>query len=304
MKSLVSVIIRTLNEEKYLPELLQGIHDQQSKSFDVETIVVDSGSTDSTVSIARKFGAKVICITKNDFTFGRSLNIGCEKSNGSFLVFVSGHCVPVGSEWLEALVQPLLSGSAYTYGRQVARDTTKFSEEMLFQKYFPKNYSAHPHGIFCNNANAALKRELWASFKFDESLPGCEDLHLANQIVTAGLQVKYVPDAPVYHVHNETWDQVRKRYQREAIAIASILPEINFTFFDLLRFFLSGAAGDFLAALRQKKLLKVGFSVIMFRWAQYCGTYNGFSTHRRQSKRTKEKYFHPKLCISGLAIKL
>jgi hypothetical protein len=83
-------------------------------------------------------------IKKEDFTFGRSLNIGCEFANGEFLVFISGHCIPVKNDWIQQLVKPLSEGVAiYTYGRQIGRDTTKFSESQVFNKFYPP-YSQIP----------------------------------------------------------------------------------------------------------------------------------------------------------------
>ena len=52
MRPLASVVIRTLNEERHLEELLAAIRDQNTPDFDVEVVLVDSGSTDSTLPIA------------------------------------------------------------------------------------------------------------------------------------------------------------------------------------------------------------------------------------------------------------
>ena len=86
----VSIIIRTLNEERYLRELLLSIKNQDFPN-EVEVVVVDSGSTDSTIEIAKNFQCKITYIKKTDFTFGRSLNVGCRFSSGEILVFISGH---------------------------------------------------------------------------------------------------------------------------------------------------------------------------------------------------------------------
>ena len=48
-----SIIIRTLNEAKYLENLLKGIHGQNHRDWEI--VLVDSGSTDGTVEIARKY---------------------------------------------------------------------------------------------------------------------------------------------------------------------------------------------------------------------------------------------------------
>ena len=77
---LVSIIIRTLNEDKHLDELLSAIDMQEKNGFLYEVVIVDSGSTDKTLDIAKKYKARVTHINKQDFTFGKSLNIGDRKS--------------------------------------------------------------------------------------------------------------------------------------------------------------------------------------------------------------------------------
>ena len=109
---LVSIIIRTLNEEKYLDELLSAIDAQEKNGFLCEVIIVDSGSTDKTLEIANKHKAKLTYINKQDFSFGRSLNIGCEFAGGEYLVFISGHCVPSNNNWLINLCEPLIKNKA------------------------------------------------------------------------------------------------------------------------------------------------------------------------------------------------
>ena len=99
----ISIIIRTLNESKYLPELLEGIKQQLLPEISVETIIVDSGSKDETINIAKNHNCKIVHIAKSEFSFGKSLNIGCEAANGEILVFVSGHCVPVDMNWIKNL---------------------------------------------------------------------------------------------------------------------------------------------------------------------------------------------------------
>src|SRR3546814_9382361 len=91
---LVSIVIRTLNEARYLGELLEGIASQETQGLDVETVLIDSGSTDDTLAIAEKHGCVITHITREEFSFGRSLNLGCEAAQGEVLILISGHCVP------------------------------------------------------------------------------------------------------------------------------------------------------------------------------------------------------------------
>lgn len=292
---LASVVIRTYNEEKYLEQLLIALENQVCEIVDLEIVIIDSGSTDKTLEIAARHRVRVTHINKKDFTFGRSLNEGCTFAQGDILVFISGHCIPTNEFWLDEICKPILSGDVeYTYGKQEGKDTTKFSEYRHFEKWFP-NYSKIPQkGFFCNNANAAIKRSTWLKYKFDEELTGLEDMSLAKSLTEDGGKVGYVSTASVYHIHDETWKQVKIRYEREAYALHKIIPEVHFGLFDFYRFFISSVVTDSKVAIEKKVFVSKIGEIILFRFNHYWGTYIGNSLPRNQSKDKKFKYFHPK----------
>lgn len=78
----ISIVIPALNEEKYLPVLLESIKNQTFKDYEV--IVADAGSKDKTVTLAKKFGAKVV---KGGLP-GPGRNRGAEVATGDFLFFL------------------------------------------------------------------------------------------------------------------------------------------------------------------------------------------------------------------------
>ena len=197
---LLSVIIRTYNESRYLGELLQAISRQIiPESYAVETIVVDSGSTDGTIDIARSFGCRITTIEKRDFTFGRSLNIGSDFADGDIFVFVSGHCVPTDDNWLSALATPISNGiSPYVYGRQIGRDTTKFSENCHFNSQYGKRTVNQQPGYFCNNANSSIDAKIWRENKYNENLTGLEDIELSTRLISQGHHIAYISEGYSY----------------------------------------------------------------------------------------------------------
>ncbi len=291
---LASIVIRTHNEARYLPEVLLSVSEQNVPADQHEVVLVDSGSTDTTLDIAQRHGCRIVHIKQSEFSFGRSLNVGCEAARGKHLVFISGHCVPTRRTWLADLLAPLEAGSAQiTYGRQEGGPETKFSEHMLFAKYFPAADLTPPNEFFCNNANAAVVRDVWAQHRFDETLTGLEDMHFARQVVATGGRVRYVPTASVFHYHHETWRRVKRRYEREAIALQKIMPEVHVHTGDALRYFVAGVFGDWAKALAQKKFLRHAWEIGCFRFCQYYGTWRGNHIHRQLSRKAKEKYFYP-----------
>ena len=299
-----SIIIRTYNEERYLGQLLAAIDDQEraregaggtTLTIEREVLVVDSGSTDRTVEIAESFGARVLHIASEDFSFGRSLNLGCDAAEGAVLVFISGHCVPCDAVWLRHLIIPILDGQVVAaYGKQRGGEATKLSEHQVFAKLYPDQSSIPQKGFFCNNANAAVKRSVWETFRFDEDLLGLEDMFLGRQLVDAGMQLGYVAEAAVYHYHHETWAQVRRRYEREAIALQRVKPEWHLTFFDFLRYFMTSVILDNFFALQERRWPRSAGEILLFRFMQYWGSYRGNHEHRRMAEREKRRYFYPK----------
>lgn len=217
-----SVIVRALNEERHLPALFDGLARQRERSFEV--VLVDSGSTDRTREIAVGRGARLVRIAPGDFTFGRSLNVGIRESSGRFIVVASAHVRPVDGLWLTNMLRDLRADPrvAMTYGRQVGWETSKFGESLDFDRFFgplPREIADH---FFANNANSAFRRGLWERRPFDEGLPGLEDIEWARWARREGFRVSYAHDAPVHHIHEETWPQVRRRYFREGVAAKRI----------------------------------------------------------------------------------
>jgi glycosyltransferase involved in cell wall biosynthesis len=292
----ISIVIRTYNEGRHLGALLDRIAAQGHDR--VETLVVDSGSTDDTLAIARPRGCRVLHVGRDEFTFGRSLNRGCDAARGRHLVFISGHCLPIGDDWLAGLVAPLESGRAdYAYGRQLGNGGGRFSEGQLFKKYFPEASRIPQEGYFCNNANAALRRAVWERYRFNEDLTGLEDMELGQRLIADGLKIAYVAPAAVYHLHDESWSQVKNRYEREAIALQRIMPEVHIGFGDFLRYFLAGVLLDLGASLQERRFIGTAYEIVMFRFMQYLGAYRGNHAHRKLSRERQERYFYPRRAL-------
>ncbi|MEH1983309.1 MAG: glycosyltransferase [Nostoc sp.] len=294
MNLLASIIIRTYNEQQYLEDLLQEIGNQVIDDLRYEVIIVDSGSTDKTLEIAKKFNCKILHIHKSQFSFGRSLNIGCAAAKGDYLVFISGHCIPINSLWLINLLKPLMVGNVVaTYGRQLGGKTTKFSENLIFAKFYPNHSQIPQKGYFCNNANAALLKSVWRLYPFNESLTGLEDMYLGKQLVKANMFIGYVAEAAIYHHHHEPSSIIKRRYEREAIALKEIMPEVQINFIDFLRYFTSAILLDTFIAIKHKKILSHFGEIFIFRLMQFWGSYCGNNEHKKLSNRMKEIYFYP-----------
>lgn len=287
-----SIVIRAYNEAQHIGRLLAGIAQQNVR--DAQVILVDSGSTDATVSIARQYGAEVVSIRPQEFTFGRSLNLGVAQARSERVVIASAHVYPVYPDWLERLVEPFSDPQvALTYGKQRGTPTSKFSEHQVFRQWFPDSPRPQQGHPFCNNANAAIRKSVWEQHPYDETLPALEDLAWANWAQRQGHRIQYVPEAEIVHVHRETWRGVCNRYRREAMAFKQIYPNETFHFTDFIRLFLGNSWADLRVAARLGALRQVGPGILAFRWMQFWGTYQGYRRSGPLTWRLREAFYYP-----------
>ena len=201
----IGVVIRTLNESELSGTCLETLRGQRG-TFDLDVLVVDSGSTDATVDIARAGGARVLSMPPSDFDYSAALNLGIENVRGDLVVSLSAHAVPVDDAWLEHVVagfdDPKVAGVST---RQVAWPDAPWQEVKRVHATFGEERQVYTAGsaskILFSNAASAIRRDVW----FDEpfTLPAVEDLDWARRVVAAGWSIVYEAGTAVYHSHRE-----------------------------------------------------------------------------------------------------
>jgi len=293
---MVSIVIRTYNEEKHLGEILEKISKQSYKNYEV--IIVDSGSTDNTIDIASKFNfVKIINIKKEDFTFGYSLNVGIENSNGEFIIMISGHCIPVDDNWIKNIIRPFENNDVgISYGRQIGTKDTKFSEHSIFETWFPNVSDYNQKNIpFCNNANCSIRKSIWLELGgYDETAPGLEDILLARIMLSkTSYHLAYESEASVYHIHEENWKQIRNRYYRESITYSSMNIGESFTIIDFVNISYLNIIHDIKKLIKHKDYkIRTVLSIFSFRLNQFWGTYKGYKYTRKYNE-LRKKFYYP-----------
>jgi glycosyltransferase involved in cell wall biosynthesis len=205
---MISIIIRTKNEERWITPCLQAVFGQDEK--DIEVIVVDNHSTDKTVEKAKRFPVKVLVV--DDYLPGKALNVGFNAAQGEFIVCLSAHCIPVNGQWLSNLLTNFKEKDvAGVYGRQ---------EPMSFSSDFDKRDLLITFGLdrrvqvkdsFFHNANSMVRRDVWQKIPFDDQVTNIEDRLWAEKILKAGHKIVYEPSASVYHHHGIHQDRNPER---------------------------------------------------------------------------------------------
>lgn len=224
---LVSIVIRTKNEERWIHSCLRSVFDQTYTY--IEVIVVDNGSTDRTLKRVQEFPVSVVQI--DDFFPGKAINEGIRAGKGPIIVCLSGHCIPVNRFWLENLVRDLSDPNvAGVYGRQEPLSYSSDFDKRDLITVFGLDKKVQIKDSFFHNANSAFRREVWERFPFDEQVTNIEDRVWGRQVITAGMKIIYEPEARVYHWHGIHQDLNRERCRKVVRILESLenlLPRHN-----------------------------------------------------------------------------
>lgn len=219
----ISLIIPTLNAEKYIDKLM-GIIFSQTVVLD-EIIVIDSESDDKTVELCHKYDLiKVIEIKRKDFDHGGTRNQAIQSSSGDIILMLSQDVTPLHHDYVEKLIQPLCDDEkcAACSGRQIAYDNAS-TREKLVREFNYKDYnsvrdrsSLKDLGIktfFMSDSCAAYKRRYMEKVgMYDAPCLASEDMLLAAKLINAGYRIAYCAEASVFHSHDYSLKSTYKRY--------------------------------------------------------------------------------------------
>lgn len=169
---LLSVVIPTLNEEKYLPRLLISLKEQDFS--DMEIIVSDGNSTDRTREISSSFGAKVLI----DDSRGpaRQRNIGAQEANGELILFLDADGVLSDKDFISAAVSEFQKRNLAIAGFLLHVDSPKFSYRFFGLVYNLFTLIRTMYKPIAVGAGIMVKKELHErSGGFNEALGVNED---------------------------------------------------------------------------------------------------------------------------------
>ncbi len=204
----VSVVIPTYNEEKDILSCLDSLSEQTFKDFEI--IVVDDGSTDTTLSllngVEEKYKLKVF--TQKHKGAGAARNLGVKHTKGKILIFVDSD-MTFDPKFLQKLIEPIEQDKAKgTFSREeyvsnwdnVWAKCWNFNNNLFTKRRLPDDYPDHQK-VF----RAILKIEFEKVSGFDEKAGYTDDWTLSDKL---GYEAVAVPDAIFYHKNPETLGEV------------------------------------------------------------------------------------------------
>lgn len=182
---LISFIIPTYNEENNVGKTIEKINKHVPLTYKYEIIVVDHGSTDRTVHVARECGANVF--NKPEGTIGALRNYGVMHSKGEVLVFIDAD-VLLTTEWqvnIGRVVELICSGERIITGSWYSvPDNTEWIEIYWFMP-LQKRHSTH-----INSGHMIMSRDLFGELSgFDERLETGEDYDVSMRAKELGIYI-------------------------------------------------------------------------------------------------------------------
>lgn len=131
---MLSIIIPTLNEEKYLPELLTSIREQNFSDYEI--IISDASSEDRTQEIAETFACRLVVSAKDARHPSIQRNAGAKIAQGDILLFLDADTRIEGQDFLEKVVEEFKARNLAIAGFYLTFNSKKF-----FYKFFRAFYN-------------------------------------------------------------------------------------------------------------------------------------------------------------------
>ncbi|HEV3321697.1 MAG TPA: glycosyltransferase [Solirubrobacteraceae bacterium] len=236
--SRVSVVIPVKDGERYLEELLHAL----AREGVDEVLVIDSGSRDRSLEIARAAGVQLLRIEPAEFGHGRTRNLGAERTSGELICFLTQDATPVPG-WLDAYREAFALdqrvGAAYGPHLPRADTSPMIARELseFFAGFTTGGAGAHEASgagagsagvggagaggrpvlqragdpTFLSNVNACYARACWEEIRFRE-VPYSEDQAFGSDLLAAGGTKVYHPGAAVLHAHDYGAIEFMRRY--------------------------------------------------------------------------------------------
>lgn len=238
-----TVFIPTYNGEVYLDEILRMLFKQKTE-FEYEVLIMDSGSTDRTLSIIAKYqklhdNLRLETIPNTEFGHGRTRNLGAKLARGEFIVYLSHDAVPAHTRWLTEMLQPfdINEKVVAVFGKQDPRrhcfPLMKYDIQGVFSKLGPdhagialyydgefiKDKATRDFVAFYSDVNSATRREFLLNVIPYRDVKYAEDQLFGEDIIRAGYIKAYTPRGNVWHSNDMKLGEYRYRMFDETMGL-------------------------------------------------------------------------------------
>ena len=236
----VSVIIPTFNGGTDLPGLLELLS-KQVDVREIEIIVVDSGSTDDTLTTAADFGAKIIQITQAEFSHSFARNLGAKHASGEYLLFMTQDAKPGSEHWVRDMAQPILRDTAVAVScREEPRDDCDLlgcfslwihsrymgilEQDRVLSMPATQGYDVMRRNSQLDDVACMIRRDVFIQFEYKGNF--AEDLDLGLRLIRKGYRLSLLSGACVVHSHNRPAFYYLKRCLVDTMTLKQLFPDL------------------------------------------------------------------------------
>ncbi len=274
----IPIVIRSHNDCILLSQTLEAVIRQD---LPYELHVFDNDSEDGTEEVLSHYSHHLHRVAKGTYIPGKVLNEAMRSTNQNapFVVFLNSDCTPLDEHWLDELLKGFSDPTvAAVFGRQIPRPDCK----LLFEKDTNDTFGDGERQQYWKHcfsmASSAIRRECWNEAPFSETIAYSEDIDWTWKARQRGWSIKYCKNSQVYHSHNYSYAQFRKRQKGEGKADAQIFSwtswERSFLRYSLLPY-LRQVKSDWGYTLSRRALGSFFYAPIL-RFAQLRGRREGF----------------------------
>jgi len=258
-----------------LPACLDGIFSQTVKDR-LEVIIIDSGSTDGTLDLLKKYPVRVHHLDPKEFNHGETRNLGVGLAKGKFVLMTVQDAWAASNDWIELMLShfddPEVAGVC---GQQVVpEDKTKNplqwfrpasgAEPFSYQFKNPEDFSQltgkqqHQYCMW-DDVNAMYRKDMKLKLPFRKMMFS-EDTLWAKDALMKGYKIVYDYRARVYHYHHQNFKFYFKR--------TYIILYQNYKFYDYIRFPKNPFLRTLQIKIRLLKMKELGY-IEKMRWINY-----------------------------------
>ncbi len=212
MNKTVSVIIPSYNEEQNIKNCIESVLNCEYPSGGFEIILVDNGSTDNTVDIAKKFQVNIfICPGK---AIGALRNFGVKEAKGNYLAFLDADCT-VSQNWIKNGVKILEDPSIGITGNRLKSPTGGTWIEKTWDLHLQSYSKQDSDVLYINSGNCFLRRDAYQKVRgFSEIIETNEDVDLCERLKAAGFRI--FCSSEIHAIHWGYPKTLKQFYKREA----------------------------------------------------------------------------------------
>jgi rhamnosyltransferase len=214
--------MRSYNEAWAIEDTLTQVF-AQDYNGEIELIVIDSGSTDGSHEIIRRFNPKhFIILEPGTYVPGKVLNQGFQLATADWVVFLNSDATPANEQWLGSLLQAAISQPkpGALFSRQIPRPDCQAVVAHDYEKCFGPNRQSIHWDHFFSMVSCIAARALGVAEPIREDLQYAEDDAWTRTLKASGYAIELVENSIVIHSHNYTPEQAYKRSKGDAIALS------------------------------------------------------------------------------------